>query len=477
MRSKNIIITAAISILSAVLVVFSYSLMTKNTNNESVIKNQTDSAKFQLASSSSFQSGSFTDFTYAAEKSINTVVHVKTSYMTQTAPTIFDYFFGGNYEIQSTPVMNSGSGVIVSSDGYIATNYHVINGSDYIQVVLNDQRSYEAKIIGADSQTDIALLKIDESNLPFITYGNSDIVKIGEWVLAVGNPFNLTSTATAGIISAKARNINILSNYSIESFIQFDAAVNPGNSGGALVNLNGDLIGINTAIASKNGSFVGYSFAIPVNIVKKIIADLIEFGEVQRAYLGLTIGELDAEKAASLGIDDKKGVYISGLTENGAAIEAGIKKGDIIIEFGGYEISSIPQLHEQLSKYRPGDKVEIVVKRGSKNQTLMMTLRNRNNTTGILKNDPISLLGATIKDLPIEDKQRLRLKYGAKITDIQDGSLLNAGIKKGFIITRINRQPVYSAVDAKNILESQKGVVVVEGYYSNGISAYYTLEL
>lgn len=477
MKAKNILITALISIISALLVIVSYNLITDKKISETDNKSENDSAKFQLASYNGVATGGAADFTYAAEKSINSVVHVKTSYMTQSAPTLFDYFFGGNYEMKSTPVTTSGSGVIVSSDGYVVTNYHVINGSDYIQVVLNDQRSYEAKVIGIDSQTDLALLKIEEKDLPFISYGNSDQVRIGEWVLAVGNPFNLTSTVTAGIISAKARNINILSDYSIESFIQFDAAVNPGNSGGALVNINGELIGINTAIASKNGSFVGYSFAVPINIVKKIVADLIEFGEVQRAYLGLTIADLDAEKAAKIGIEDKIGIYVSGITSKGAGEEAGIKTGDIITGFGGYQVTSIPQLHEQLSKYRPGDKVEIAVKRGSQTKNMVITLRNRNNTTEVLKNEPISIFGATIKDIPAEDQQRLRLRYGAKITDIQDGYLLKAGIKKGFIILEINQKPVYSAIDAKNILESLKGGVLVQGYYSNGISAYYTLAL
>lgn len=414
------------------------------------------------------------DFTIAVNKSVDAVVHVKTSYMQATYPSLFDYFFGGGYSIQQTPVMASGSGVIISNDGYIVTNNHVIDGSEYIEVVLNDQRSFEAKLVGTDPYTDIALLKIDAKDLPFITFGDSDGIKVGEWVLAVGNPFNLTSTVTAGIISAKARNINILSKYSIESFIQFDAAVNPGNSGGALVNVNGDLIGINTAIASKTGSFVGYSFAIPSNIVRKIVSDLIEYGTVQRAYLGVSIVDLNSDVAKQLGIDETVGIYVNDVYDNSGAKEAGIKPGDIIESFGGYHTKTTPQLHEQLSKYRPGDKVEIKVKRDGKIKTFSVELRNQYGTTEVIKDEAISTLGATIASLSPEDKQRLRLKYGVKIVSLDDGLLKKAGIKKGFIIQKINNTPVYTPMDVKSILENYSGNIIIEGYYPNGIAVYYT---
>ncbi len=481
MKTKSILVIILVSLMSSVLSIYTYdSLVKENYKNKTGETENT--IQFRLASTGNFSNNGIqglSDFTFAAEKSVNAVVHVKTSYMQQTTTSLFDFFFGGSYyNPHPTPVTASGSGVIISSDGYIVTNNHVIDGSEYIEVVLNDHRIYEAKVVGTDQRTDIALLKIDADNLPFISYGNSDEIKIGEWVLAVGNPFNLTSTVTAGIVSAKARNINILSNYSIEAFIQFDAAVNPGNSGGALVNTRGELVGINTAIASKNGSFVGYSFAVPVNIVKKIVTDIIEFGEVQRAYLGLTLVDLDSELAARLGIDEKNGLYVKDVAEKGAAAEAGIKEGDILQSLGGFGILTVPELQEQLSKYRPGDKLSVVLKRNGKQKEVLVTLKNVNGDTKIIKSEIIKLYGASLKEISFDDKQKLRLKYGVKITDMEDGLFKNAGIKKGFIITMINRRPVYTAEDVKLILSSIKnGGVLLEGYYPNGISAYYTFSI
>jgi len=345
---------------------------------------------------------------------------------------------------------------------------------------LNDKRTFPAKIIGTDPTTDISLLKIDAENLLFISYGNSDDLKIGEWVLAVGNPFNLTSTVTAGIVSAKARNINILSqNFAIESFIQTDAAVNPGNSGGALVNTRGELVGINTAIASKTGSYIGYSFAIPVNIVKKIIADIIEFGEVQRAYIGISIQDIDADKAKELGLDKIVGVYVSGATEGGAAKEAGINEGDIITNIGQLPVNSVAELQEQVSKYRPGDKIDVSVVRQSKKKHFEVLLRNKNGNTSIVKTETneVSVLGCKLQDITPGDKRNLQIRGGEKIVEIGQGKLMKAGVRKGFIITSINRLAVYHVDDFINIINNTQGGVFIEGVYPNGLTAYYAFGL
>jgi len=320
------------------------------------------------------------DFTIAADMSVHSVVNVKTTYPMQSGNQYFydpfRDFFGQRAPQQQEAPMSTGSGVIISQDGYIVTNNHVVEGANKIEVTLNDKRSYTAEVIGKDPTTDLAVLKIKENNLSYMAYGNSDNVKVGEWVLAVGNPFNLTSTVTAGIISAKARNINILNNdpskglNPIESYLQTDAAVNPGNSGGALVNAKGELIGINSAIASNTGSYTGYSFAIPVNIARKVVADLLEFGEVQRAYIGISIQDLDAKLATEKSINEIRGVYVQGLTPNGSGEEAGIKEGDVIIKVGESNVNNVPELQEQVSRYRPGDKVNVTLKRNNQEKVI-----------------------------------------------------------------------------------------------------------
>ncbi|KAB2821325.1 MAG: trypsin-like serine protease, partial [Paludibacter sp.] len=306
-----------------------------------------------------------TDFTVAAELTVNAVVHVKVKSEVQVSQfggrdQLFEYFFGPQFRQQQPQIREgAGSGVIISEDGYIVTNNHVIDKSKEIEVVLNDKRTYSATVVGADPNTDIALLKIDEKNLPYIIFGNSDSLKVGEWVLAVGNPFNLTSTVTAGIVSAKARNINILNSaMPIESFIQTDAAVNPGNSGGALVNQRGELVGINTAIASRTGSYAGYSFAVPTTIVRKVVDDLKEFGEVQRALLGVVITTVTADVAQDYNLGKIEGVYVDNVSDNGAAKEAGIRSGDVIIAVGNKKVNTNAELQEAVSQYRPGDDVK-----------------------------------------------------------------------------------------------------------------------
>ncbi len=378
----------------------------------------------------------------------------------------------------------SGSGVIISKDGYIVTNNHVVHGADKIDVILNDKRSYEAEIIGTDPQTDLALVKIKEKDLPILTYANSDQVKVGEWALAVGNPFNLTSTVTAGIISAKGRNINILENdpekgmFPIESFIQTDAAVNPGNSGGALVNTNGELIGINSAIASQTGSYSGYSFAIPVNIVKKVVADLIEFGTVQRAFIGVSIRDIDAKFAEEKEIKNLNGVYVNGLTDGGAGEDAGVKVGDVIIKIENNPVRNVAELQEQIGKYRPGDKVNVVVIRNSKEMGLAVTLKNKDGNLGVIKKEnrsatTLASLGASFETLSKEEMRKLGIQNGLKISRLENGKLAAAGIKPGFIITSIDKKKITDISDIENILQTKAGGVLIEGVYPNGIRAYY----
>lgn len=426
------------------------------------------------------------DFTTAADMSIHSVVNVKTTYaigdQSQYIYDPFRDFFGQRQPRQMEAPVSTGSGVIISADGYIITNNHVVDEAQKVEVTLNDKRSYTAEVIGKDPNTDLALLKIKESNLPFMSYGNSDNVKVGEWVLAVGNPFNLTSTVTAGIISAKARNINLLAGgptkgmNSVESYLQTDAAVNPGNSGGALVNTKGELVGINSAIASNTGSYTGYSFAIPVNLARKVVADLLEFGEVQRAYIGVSIRDLDAKLAQEKSINEIKGVYVSGLTEGGSASDAGIKEGDVIMKIGESYVNNVPELQEQVGRYRPGDKVNVTLKRNNQEKIMNVILKNKNGNTDVVekpKVEVVSALGATFEQVNEADMQKLSISNGLRIIKLNAGKLLSAGIKEGFIITSVDKKKISSIDDIKLALESKKGGVLIEGVYPNGMRAYY----
>lgn len=416
------------------------------------------------------------DFTAAAEQTINGVVHVKTKmHQSNRQPNIYDFFFGNPHNGGGNmPVLASGSGVIISKDGYIVTNNHVIDKANNIEVVLNDKRSFKAELVGRDPSTDIALLKIDAKNLPVISFGNSEKLKLGEWVLAVGNPFNLTSTVTAGIVSAKGRNLNILQkSYAIESFIQTDAAVNPGNSGGALVNVKGELVGINTAIASQTGSYSGYSFAVPVSIVKKVVADLTEFGIVQRALLGVSIRDIDAEFAKEIGTENLEGVYINTVSGGSAADEAGIKANDIIVKLNDIKINKVARLQEQISKYRPGDKITVHVRRNDKITKFLVTLKNNIGTTSYINKSVINILGASFGEITEDEKRKLGIKHGVKVEELSAGKLLAAGVKEGFIITHINRNPVTNTEEIQNIINQIQGGVYVKGIYPNGATAYY----
>jgi len=419
------------------------------------------------------------DLTFAAENSVHAVVHImvtqKGKYYSQNP--MFDWFFGehGNSQQEMPMRQGFGSGVIISADGTIVTNNHVIDNADEIKVILNDKREFDAKLVGTDPQTDIAVLKINVKDLPFLRFGNSDDLKLGQWVLAVGNPFNLTSTVTAGIISAKGRNIGINQSLaSIEAFIQTDAAVNPGNSGGALVNTRGELIGINTAIASQTGSYSGYSFAIPAGIVKKAVNDILEYGEVQRALLGVEIRDVTDEVAKKYNLDKIEGVFIGKVQSDGAADLAGIKDNDVIISVDGINVNSASELQEQVNKHRPGDKVEVVIKRDNKKKPFNVTLRNKHGDTEIVKGDtPADIFGAKFVAVSDRDKEELGIRYGVKITELGSGKFKDAGIKKGFIITQVNKNAVSEVDELMGIIKKSKGGILVEGIYPSGEVAYY----
>jgi Do/DeqQ family serine protease len=417
------------------------------------------------------------DFTEAAQKTVHAVVHVKVrSQISGYENPFYNFLFGRpNYQQEPAPIVSAGSGVIISNDGYIVTNNHVIEGADKLEVTLNNKKTYTAKVIGADQATDIALIKIDEKDLPYLDWGDSDRLQIGEWVLAVGNPFNLASTVTAGIVSAKARSINILNkSTAIEAFIQTDAAVNPGNSGGALVNTQGKLVGINTAIASPTGSFSGYSFAVPQKIAQKVVSDLLEYGAVQRAYIGVSIADVTSPLAKQSGITSTQGVYVSDVSPDGAAKEAGIRGGDVILKVKDVFVNSTSELQEQIGQHRPGDQVSVTVLRGDKKKTVLLTLRNIEGKTDIIKADEtLQLFGAEFKNLSPSEANKLRIKGGVQVVSVGDGKLKSAGIKEGFIITSVNRRATYDIQELRLIFNNLEGGVYIEGIYPNGISAYY----
>ncbi|HSI90447.1 MAG TPA: Do family serine endopeptidase [Adhaeribacter sp.] len=431
------------------------------------------------------------NFMNAAASVTPAVVHITTEYSQPQArgpqnmdPFLREFFgdsFGGGYHRQQRPAQGSGSGVIIASNGYIVTNNHVIDKADKIKVIMDDKRELNATLVGADPNTDLAVLKVDADNLPALRYGNSDNVRVGEWVLAVGNPFNLTSTVTAGIVSAKGRNINILrgrDNMGIEAFIQTDAAVNPGNSGGALVNLNGDLVGINSAIATQTGSFSGYSFAVPTSIVSKVVDDLIKYGEVQRALLGVSIREVDATLAAEKNIKNLNGVYIMGLNKGSAAAEAGLEEGDVITKINGVDVNTSSALQEQVARFRPGDKIKVTVMRGEKEKTMNATLKNKMNDTEIVRYDPgkeVIIDGAKFQPLSRQELNKLELDGGVKIGDVKSSKFRDTGMKDGFIILQIDKTDVKTPKDVEKLLSERKGGILIGGVYPDGRQAFYAM--
>ena len=417
------------------------------------------SSNFQRVANFNFDENSFIN---ASNKTVNSVVHVKNMTISPEITSIFDLFSGNTPQPGNGKerLAGTGSGVIISPDGYIVTNNHVISGASSVQVTLNNNQTYKAEIIGSDSSSDIALLKIKApEKLPYLTFADSDNTQIGEWVLAVGNPFNLTSTVTAGIISAKARNLGNQYNGKVESYIQTDAAVNSGNSGGALVNLNGDLIGINTAIASANtGTFVGYSFAVPSNIAKKVVEDLIEYGNVQRGVLGITGTELNSETAEKLKTKQTEGFYIDSIDEESGAEKAGIKKGDIITQMDNLKIRTFSDLSGHINTKRPNDTVKVTILRDGKSKDVTVTLQKN---SSYVAND----LGIIVKDLSEKDKKEFKLKNGVKITQTSPLFIENGVDLTGKVLISINGKEITNTDSVKKILEnsnSQRNAIMVQ---------------
>lgn len=446
-----------------------------------------ESEQPQTAFRTSLNTAAPENFTEAAEKTVHSVVHVKTAVETRgniNARSPLEFFFGNPRGVQPQPrvQMGSGSGVILSADGYIVTNNHVIESAQKIQVTLNNGEEYDAEVVGTDPTTDIALIKIDADELPFLTFSNSDNVRLGEWVLAVGNPFNLTSTVTAGIVSAKSRSIGIIAEQTaIESFIQTDAAVNPGNSGGALVNTSGELVGINSAISSRSGSYEGYSFAVPSNIVKKVVEDLLEYGTVQRAFIGVNISDINSRMVEELDLEVNNGVYVGGVTPNGAAAEAGIEKGDVIVEVNNKTITKSSELQEFIGRKRPGDMVNVTVVRDGDRESFDLKLRNISGTTGVVKRSMGVYAAKLAEELePVDNKlkERLDIENGLVVKKLGNGIFSKLNIPEGFVITHVNRQPVSTIKDLDDAVEGYRvgDPVVVQGYTPNGTREVFAFE-
>lgn len=444
------------------------------------------------------------DLTYAAEKSLPSVVHILSTKNSKVQTVevendpFSDFFsdpfgFFGNPQgnggkqrrsVRTPKQQGSGSGVIISADGYIVTNNHVVADADELTVTLNDNKEYSARIIGTDKASDLALIKIDGKNLPAITIANSDDIKVGEWVLAVGNPFNLTNTVTAGIVSAKARS---LYQNGVESFIQTDAAINPGNSGGALVNTRGELIGINAMLYSQTGSFSGYGFAIPTSIMNKVVADLKQYGTVQRALIGIQGQDVknyvDAKKDKGEDIDlgTMEGIYVAKVTEESAAEEAGMKEGDVITAIDGKPVNKMAELQEVLAKKRPGDKVTVTYLRDKKKATKTVTLKNEKGNTQVVKKADLDVLGGNFRAITNAQKEQLNIGYGLEVLKVNSGRLKTAGITKGFIIQRVNDNAVKTIDDLQNAVNeastSKDPVLYIQGVYPTGKKAYFAVPL
>ena len=424
-------------------------------------------------------SGEYPDFTYAAETSVKAVVYVKVVKRSEVPSSLFEYFFGFGSAIPREQV-GTGSGVIISEDGFIVTNNHVVAGATEIEVTVGDNKTFKADIVGTDPATDVALLKIDAKGLPTIPMGDSDQLRLGEWVLAIGSPYGLTSTITAGIVSAKGRSMPGNSReFKIESFIQTDAAVNPGNSGGALVNIKGELVGINTAIISQTGSYSGYSFAIPVNMVKKITADFREYGSVQRAMLGITMLNNSEDLKEEMKLSTSDGVYISEVVKGGAAEAAGVKKNDILLSIDGVKVSKGTAVQEIINQHSPGDKVELEISRDGKILKMTVTLIGREtqemNAYNLQGN--VNLFGAQLVPAPREELEKLGLKSGVKVASVDKGKVRDAGIKAGFIITYVNNNPVASPQDVAAEVKKARRSLLIEGFDQNGSLYYYGIGL
>ncbi len=467
---KQYLVIAVSSLLSALIAVTAYRYFEPSKEvviRETVSARYTNFDQMDVSKQRNFLSSAPTNFIAASERVIPSVVNIKTIQG------------GGGFELWGGAAVGSasGSGVLVSADGYIVTNNHVIEDSDEIEVTLNDKREFKAELIGTDPSTDLALIKIEGEALPALEFGNSDSLRVGEWVLAIGNPFNLESTVTSGIVSAKGRSIDILEGQDrIESFIQTDAAVNPGNSGGALVNTNGELIGINTAIITRSGRYEGYSFAVPINLVRKVIRDLRDYGVVQRGILGVFIDEMTNERARELGLKAVEGVYINRVTPGSGADDAGLQKGDVIMGINGIKTKTLPEMQEQLGRYRPGNAVKVDIVRAGQEETIEVILKNKSNSTALVsgKNEDILLdLGFELRELTRQEKRRIQVE-GVKVISIYRGSRIErTNMDPGFVITKVDNQPVATVEEMVDYLERTSGKVMLEGVYENYPGEYY----
>ena len=470
MNAKRIAGTVAVALFSALVALFIY---TRLFDKPVVIENIGSAMEqpVQFTGNRMAVEG-LADFSDVAERVVHAVVHVKTKMIQQYSSRnpIIEYFYGDSYG-DSREVPGFGSGVIISSDGYIITNNHVIEDANEVEVTLNDNRTFTAEIVGRDPSTDIALLKIESKGLPYLTYGDSDKLRLGQWVLAIGNPFNLTSSVTAGIVSAKGRSLGLLEDqYRIESFIQTDAALNRGNSGGALVNTDGELVGITSAIISPSGAYAGNSFAIPVSIVRKVIEDLEEFGEVQRAIIGINIRDITSDDSDKFNLDEIKGVLITGTTEDGAAREAGIKEDDIIIGIDGKKINTSAELQEAIGKKRPGDKTQVLVLRNRNEKEFNVVLKNLSGTTDIVKagEGGGAVFGASFQNISQDDSRKFGISTGMKVSAVGEGRFNEIGLKRGDIITNINKQEISSLADIREATKNGSDLKSIYGIKANG---------
>ena len=490
------IVNIAVPTSAIVAVVLSVAALTNTNAAPSAEQNS-------LPAVASAPAGQPVDLTYAAEKALPSVVYIKNTQNSKVQTVEYsdpfeDFFsdpFGGFFgrgqgnggrrqrQVQTPKRTAAGSGVIISADGYIVTNNHVVDGADELMVTLNDNKEYSARIIGADATTDLALIKIDAKNLPAIVIANSDNAKVGEWVLAVGNPLGLNNTVTAGIVSAKARTMG----QGVSSMIQTDAAINQGNSGGALVNVRGELIGINAMLASPNGSNIGYGFAIPTSIMNKVVDDLKQYGNVQRAMIGIQGSDVndyvdtEKEKGNEVDLGTMEGIYIANVVDDGAAAEAGLEKGDVITHIDGQKVSKFGELTNIIAQKRPGDKITISYLRDKKKKEATLTLKNEQGNTKVVKNADIDVLGGQFRAITDQQKEQLNIGYGLEVLKVNGGKLKDAGVPKGFIIQRINDESIKSIEDLQKVVKeastSKEPVLYIQGIYPTGKKGYFAVPL
>jgi Do/DeqQ family serine protease len=474
MKTKTFLSTFLVSIFSVAITLFVYSHINANANQALISQRNNPVERTAPVVLTSMQTpGEPVDLTYAAEQTVHAVVHVRVrstvAFDDESDNPLFQFFNGNNLRQQPRKVTGFGSGVIISPDGYIVTNNHVIDGADSIQVTLNNNKAYNAAVIGRDPDTDIALIKIKAENLPVIKFGDSDNLKLGEWVLAVGNPFNLTSTVTAGIVSAKGRSLDMDGGYKLESFIQTDAALNMGNSGGALVNTKGELVGITSAIVSPTGTYSGNSFAIPINIVKKTVSDLKQYGRAQRAVMGISIREVDSDLAQKVKLDNVSGVYVASVVPGGAAEEAGIKPKDVIVKINEKNIATPAQLLETVGEHHPGDKIKITYFRSGRENTTSVELKNVDGTTAVvLESTGETVFGSKLMPLTSKEKEKYSIDFGTKVASVGDGKLKDLGIKNGTIISTINGKKVNNASEIREATSDGETLSSIDGIQPNG---------